>query len=179
MNPAYTDSGIIIRQIDYGEADKFVKVLTQEHGLVDLLAKGARRLTSRKSSHLDNLNLIRFSVGRSSMTVAIMNQAETVNAFTRIKQDLKLVRTCFYIAEVLDQVLPENQPDPNLFRSFSNYLTALNQVKEGGSRGLTVNFQLYLIKYLGFPPPPNNDPQTLVDYFQSLIDKKLYSLKIK
>lgn len=64
MNKAFSDTGIVIKITDFGEADRFVDLVSKDHGLVNLIAKGARRITSRKASHLDLLNLVKFQVAR-------------------------------------------------------------------------------------------------------------------
>ena len=47
---AYATEGIVLRRDDYGEADRLVTLLTPGHGKLRALAKGARRLTSRKGT---------------------------------------------------------------------------------------------------------------------------------
>ena len=64
MRPSFADTGIIVRSVDSGEADKFVSIITENHGLQDFLARGARRLTSKKAPHLDLFNLVKFQTGR-------------------------------------------------------------------------------------------------------------------
>lgn len=178
MNPSFIDSGIIINQIKFGEADKFIKIISQKHGLIETIAKGARRSTSRKSPHLDSLNLIKFQVGRSK-NIGHLIQVEIINSFPNIKANLKLTRTCFYLLEILNQVIAPNQPDPSLFLSLKNYLTALDQNQITNQRQLTTKFQVYLIKHLGFKEPRNTSPKTLISYFESLTSRKIKSTKIK
>ena len=64
MRQSYTDTGIVIRSVDSGEADKFVSIVSENHGLGNFVAKGARRLSSKKAPHLDMLNVVKYSVGR-------------------------------------------------------------------------------------------------------------------
>ena len=164
----YTDIGIIIKQFRYQDADKYVHIFSSEHGLIRVIAKGARKLTSRKSPHLDSLNLIKFQVRDHYLL-----QAETINSFSVLKSNLQTVRTCFYILEILNQVLPENQVDKPLFISLLNYLNFPN------NHELNMQFQLYLIKHLGFKQPDDTSPQGLINYFEHLLDRKLKSTKIK
>ncbi len=179
MSVSIFDVGIIIHQTRFGEADKFVKILTQNHGLVDVVAKGARRLTSRKSSHLDNLNLIRFNTNRGG-SPQYLSQVETVEAFPKIKSNLHKIRTCFYLTEVLKHTLVEGQPDNALFDALKQFLIQLNNLSDDeSSRDLSVEFQHFLINHLGFPPPTDDRPEALVSYFESLIDRRLTSPKLK
>ncbi len=177
MSAAISDLGIIIHQVRFGEADKFVIIFSQNHGLIKVVAKGVRRLTSKKSAHLDNLNLIKFQTNRGD-TPQYLSQLETVNAFSKIKAVLKKTRTCFYLTEILARTLAEGEADEALFSSLKKFLLDLNQA-ETNTRDLAVDFQRYLIARLGFPPPQSDEPAALVSYFESLIDRQLMSPKIK
>lgn len=178
MAVSLSDVGIIIHQVRFGEADKFVKILSQHHGLVDTIAKGVRRLTSKKSSHLDNLNLIRFTTNRGNPP-QYLTEVETLMSFPKIKRNLHKVRTCFYLTEVLNLTLVESQPDEALFATFKQFLIRLNDIPDDeSSRDLAIDFQHFLIKHLGFPPPIDDRPEALVPYFESLVDRHLISPKL-
>lgn len=177
MSAAVSDLGVIIHQTRFGEADKFVKIFTKNHGLVEVVAKGARRLTSKKSSHLDNLNLIKFQTSRGKIPQYLL-QVETVNAFSRIKSDLKKTRSCFYLTEIINQTLVEGQSDGILFTAFVDFLSQLNETEGSAFRNLVVDFQHVLIDRLGFPPPKDSRPEALISYFESLIDRPLSSVRL-
>ncbi len=177
MSSAISDEGIIIHQTRFGEADKFVKILSRHHGFIDTVAKGARRPTSKKSSHLDNLNLIKFQTQRGN-DPQYLSQVETLNRFKNIKDDLRRIRTCFYLSEIINLTVAHNQPDEELFLKFTQFLLDLNG-EAADDRELAVVFQRFIINRLGFPLPANYRPQTLVDYFESIIDRRLVTREIK
>ena len=178
MAASISDLGIIIHQVRFGEADKFVFIFTTHHGLIKVVAKGARRLTSKKSPHLDNLNLIKFQTNRGDIP-QYLSQVETVDAFSRIKSDLKKTRTCFYLTEILHRTLAEGETDEALFFVLKKFLEDLNLSAKSETRNLAIEFQRYLIGRLGFPPPKSDAPAALVSYFESLIDRPLMSARIK
>lgn len=179
MSVSLSDVGIIIHQTRFGEADKFVKILSQHHGLIDTIAKGVRRLTSKKSSHLDNLNLIRFSTNRGD-SPQYLKEVETIKSFPKIKNSLYKVRTCFYLTEVMNLTLVESQPDEALFGALKQFLARLDDLSDNeSSRNLAIDFQHFLITHLGFSPPLDDRPEALVPYFESLIDRRLVSPKLK
>ena len=98
MSLPISDEGIVIHQTRFGEADKFVKILSRRHGFIDTIAKGVRRSTSKKSSHLDNLNLVKFQTSRGK-DPQYLSQVESINLYRNIKADLRKIRTCFYLSE--------------------------------------------------------------------------------
>lgn len=178
MSAAISDLGIIIHQVRFGEADKFVLIFSSQHGLIKTVAKGARRLTSRKSAHLDNLNLIKFQTNRGN-NPQYLSQVETVNPFAHIKADLKKTRTCFYLTEILHHTLAEGEIDESLFLKLKDFLTRFDGADDGQTRDLAVGFQRFLITRLGFPPPKSEQPAALVTYFESLIDRPLVTPRLK
>ncbi|MBB0994524.1 DNA repair protein RecO, partial [Dietzia sp. SLG510A3-3B2-2] len=46
MHP-FTDTGLVVRTYDLGEADRIVTLLTERHGLVRAVARAVRRTRSR------------------------------------------------------------------------------------------------------------------------------------
>ena len=44
---------LILKHMDYGEADRIVVVFSKERGKVRAIAKGVRKLHSRKAGHLE------------------------------------------------------------------------------------------------------------------------------
>lgn len=179
MNFSFTDLGIVIRLVDGGEADKYVSIVTRDHGLVDALAKGVRRSGSRKSGHLDLLNLIKFQVARGR-SPQILTQVELVNDFNNLKTDLHFSRSSFYLIEILNNLLAPEQKDLQLFLSLKNYFTKLNQLEYGqASHQLSIEFQLYLLHHLGYSLPEKVTPLNLISHFENIINRRLKTTQIK
>jgi len=171
MNKTFSDIGIVIRVINFGEADRFVDIVSQDHGLINLIAKGVRRITSKKAPHLDLLNLIKFQVARGR-SPQIITQAELIEPHL----NLKMARTSFYLIEILNSLLAPEQPDKELFLSLKNYLFHLNKTtSKEKSRKLSINFQLYLFRHLGFPEPKEKTPQAIMSHLENITSKKIKS----
>jgi DNA repair protein RecO (recombination protein O) len=175
MNKTFSDIGIVIRVINFGEADRFVDIVSQDHGLINLIAKGVRRITSKKAPHLDLLNLIKFQVARGR-SPQIITQAELIEPHLNLKNNLKMARTSFYLIEILNSLLAPEQPDKELFLSLKNYLFHLNKTtSKEKSRKLSINFQLYLFRHLGFPEPKEKTPQAIMSHLENITSKKIKS----
>ena len=65
----YRTRGIVLRRRDFDEADRLLTVLTRDRGKLTLLAKGARKISSRKAAHVDlfkQVELCRYTGGEAS-----------------------------------------------------------------------------------------------------------------
>ena len=175
MPDSFSDRGIIVKIIDFGEADKLVFILTENHGLQELIAKGARRANSRKSSHLDLLNLIKFQTSRG-MAMKLMLQAETLEFFPKLKTDLRSIKVALLVCELLLNLLGVGQDDRPLFVSFYKFLKAVND--NGSDNSLEAQFCLYCLRHLGYPLPPEGKQVDLINYLESLISRKMVSSQI-
>lgn len=179
MSESYTDSGIVIRSVDSGEADKFVSIISENHGLGNFVAKGARRPTSRKASHLDLLNLIKFSAGRGE-NPRYLNQVESTSFFPGIKKDYAKVGLSLTLAEILTNTLPLDVEDREIYLSFKSFLQALEKtVDSKETNRLGRRFGLFLMRHLGFPPPKFPETDNLSGYFESLMNRKIISTEIR
>ncbi len=53
--------GVVIKKTNFSEADKIVTIFTRDHGKITVLAKGLRRLSSKRSGSLDLFSLVKGS----------------------------------------------------------------------------------------------------------------------
>src|SRR3989344_1379991 len=96
-------TGIIIGKKDLGEADKILTVFTREHGKLHLVARGSRKLSSKRVGTLELFNYIRF-IYFSGRSMESLGQVDMVNSFAGIKDDLDASARAYVIAEVVDNL---------------------------------------------------------------------------
>jgi DNA repair protein RecO (recombination protein O) len=145
----YRTEGIVLRGHDLGEADRILTILTREHGKVRAVAKGVRKLTSKKAGHLEpfcRCNLL-FAQGRDLDVVA---QVETIEAFSHLRSSLDLLLPAFYLAELVDTFTEENAEHRALYEAFTATLVAL----EHDAAGAPVSrwFELFILTANGLAP---------------------------
>ncbi len=114
MSRTYKATGITLRSMPMGEADRLLTILTREHGLVQVVAMGARKHSSSLSgrSRLFVLNHLLIAKGRSLDKLA---QAETVESYPGLSQDLKKLTASQYLAELCLCQAVRDQPQEELF----------------------------------------------------------------
>ena len=131
MSRTYKATGINLKSMPLGEADRLVTVLTQEYGLIRAIAPGARKQNSSLGgrSSLFVVNELLIAKGRSLDKIT---QAETITTYPRLSRDLGKLAACQYLAEmVLCQALSE-QPQVELFCLFNEHLKRLEQLPSNG-----------------------------------------------
>lgn len=106
---------LILRHQRWGEADRLLTIFTREHGKLRIIAKGARKTTSRKAGHLEPFmrSTLQLAQGRD---LWIVTQAETINAFLPIRDDLQLMGIASYVIELLDKFTYEDGINQPLYR---------------------------------------------------------------
>ena len=179
MRQAFSDTGIVLKSVDFAEADKLVGILSHNHGYQESVARGARRLNSKKAPHLDLFNKVKFQAGRGNSPQQLI-QADTEEYFPQLKSNLEKVRIALSIAEILTSILPHEEEDRESYLSLANFYTSLNKSLEHNEIArLTNDYSLYLLRHLGYPQPKVLNPSTISVYFENLINKKIVSRSLK
>jgi DNA repair protein RecO (recombination protein O) len=110
----YRVEAVVLKRIDMGEADRLVTLLTREHGKVRAIAKGVRKTASRKAGHLELFMRSRLLLARGR-DLDIITQAELIEPYLAMRDDLWRVTYACYAAEMLDQFIPEQEEHVELY----------------------------------------------------------------
>jgi DNA repair protein RecO (recombination protein O) len=158
----YRTEAIVLRRTDFGEADRLLTVFTPERGKLRLIAKGARKPTSRKSGHLELFSYGRFlvAVGRD---LDIVTQAETLEPFLPLREDLIRTTYAYYLAELADAFSAERDENRPLFELLKDALGWLCAIDGGASGSSTQSlahalallaryYELHLLALAGYQP---------------------------
>ncbi|MBM3118173.1 MAG: DNA repair protein RecO [Chloroflexi bacterium] len=145
----YQTEAIILKRTKLGEADRILTFYTPELGKLKAVAKGTRRPQSKLGGHVELLTHSRLMLARGR-NLDIITQAQTINNFLPIKDDLKLISRGLYIAELVDSFTGEHIEDRELFNLLLKTLHQLSQMK-GGELVLRY-FELHLLDHLGYRP---------------------------
>jgi DNA repair protein RecO (recombination protein O) len=120
----YREHGIVLRTYKLGEADRIVVFVTRGHGKVRAVAKGVRKTKSRFGARLEPCSHVALQLyeGRE---LDIVTQAESVDHFRAIREDLDRLSAAQVMLEATDQVSQEGEPDTGLYRLLLGALRAL------------------------------------------------------
>lgn len=167
---SYKVEGIILKRSNFAETDKIITVFTKRLGKIKVLAKGVRRIHSRRAPHLEMFNYVELML-HSGKTFDAIIEAKVINDYSSFKADLKLTGYLFYLSEVLDKILPERQPHPEIF---SNLVTTLHSPI---TEDLVKKFVVQLVWDLGYLPKGEYPKMGVTDFVEEIVEKRIRSKK--
>ncbi|MFN2569238.1 MAG: DNA repair protein RecO [Candidatus Dormibacteria bacterium] len=112
--PTYTDEGVVLRRVDYGEADRILTVLTREHGKIGVIARGVRRAASSHSAATDLFARSRMQLARGRGDLDVLTQAERRGGAAPWG-DARRAACASLCAELADRVLESHHHDPAIY----------------------------------------------------------------
>jgi DNA repair protein RecO (recombination protein O) len=140
---------VVLRHTDWGEADRFLSLFTREQGKIRAVAKGVRRLRSRKAGHLEPFTCVTLMLARGR-DLWIVTQAETVDAYQPLREDLVRTGYAAYTIELLDRFTYEEGENRPLYKLLKE---TLNRIACEEDVFLAVRFfEIRLLDMLGFRP---------------------------
>ena len=141
--------GIILRRRNFGEADRILTVLSKEFGKIQVKAPGVRKIPSRRSSHVELLNFSQLTLYASSKVfMPIVTEAQTLDDFSSIKDNLRKIGYAYYICELVNGLCPDNQENRDVFFHLKSTLSEL--AKTLNILTLVKEFEENLLTKLGF-----------------------------
>lgn len=172
----YKTEGIILKRSNYGEADRLLTIFTKHYGKIRVMAKGVRKLSSRKAGSLELFNHSTLFLVKGK-NLDLVTEAQTVNLFKSWRKDLNKIALAYYFCELVDKLTPDNQPHPLVFELLRQ---AFLKIGIEPPHRLVREFEEKLLKELGFGVPEvlQKTPGSLRTYIESIIEKHLNSPKI-
>ena len=115
---------VVLKHSDWGEADRLVWLFSREQGKLRAIAKGARKPRSRKAGHLEPFTRVSLQVARGR-DLPIITQAETLEAYLPLRDDLLRTTYAAYAVELLDRFTYEEGEHQGLYRLLTETLDRL------------------------------------------------------
>lgn len=142
---------MLLRAIDYAEADRIVTLYTRRLGKIALLARGARRSRKRFQGALEPFSLLRveFSTGREEL--GRLTHAQIFKPFPGILRDLKAIHAAGAALDLVRSATPVCEPDEKLFDATLTALEIFDKAPDWAWETLLC-FQTHAMKLIGFAP---------------------------
>jgi DNA repair protein RecO (recombination protein O) len=120
---------LILRSVEFGEADRILHLLVPEKGRLTAIAKSARRSVKRFGGTLDFFNLLDVQIERRRPTsMSRLDQSQLVHSYAALRSDPARFALGCYLLELLDRLAPEGGSRPDMQRLFAFARWALEAI---------------------------------------------------
>src|SRR2546430_8297324 len=145
----YRDRAVVLRKLDYGEADRIFTLLTRDHGKVGAIAKGVRRPSSKLGPSLELYGHIDVLLARGRGDLDVVAQVERVPG-ARIAGEVERMSHAALIAELAERVCEDRHPVDGVYELTVTALAEL--ARESDPRRASAYFLTAALELLGYAP---------------------------
>ena len=177
--PTVTTEGLILKRVNFGEADRVLTVLTDRYGKISVIARGVRKITSRRAGNIEVLNRVKLHLFKGKSYT--LTEAESIETFQAIKDNLTLSTYAFHILELIHRLVPEEQRNPYIY---ALVLETLELLRSSPRQIFIRAFEVKLLQRLGFWDvralgDMQEEIKALLEKLQNLSWKEIGELNLK
>ena len=139
---------IVLRKKDLLNRDVLISFFSQDLGRLTVFAKGVKKITSRRSPHLQTGNLINVIISHKNDRY-YLQESQLISGFSELKKDEDKVKQLYFFLFILDRLLPENQKEERAYNLTKKFLIDLSH--PSGKKRLSLLYYLNkLMSLLGY-----------------------------
>lgn len=145
MKKTFTTDAINLKNYPLNDNDSIVVMFSKEKGLIRAVAKGSKRPKSKLGARIQMFiaNKLMMFEGRNLATIS---EAQSLNTFSRIRNNLDKLSYSMYIAELVNNFCSKNyNNDENYEEIYELLYKAYNLISDSDSKR---EIMLYSIKFL-------------------------------
>lgn len=149
----FRTQAIILSRRDFGESDRLLTLLTPGRGKISAIAKGARKPSAKLSGHVELFARSDCLIYKGR-NLDILTQAQLVEPYLGLREDLGRGAYANYVAELLDRfTADEEEESGELFTLLHQTLARIAEAED--PRLAARFFELQLLDLVGFRPELN------------------------
>jgi DNA repair protein RecO (recombination protein O) len=150
--PSFNTQAVVLKNYQFQDADKIYTLLSKDKGRISVIGKGVRKVTSRRAGNMDTLNNVVVQINKHKSGILYLQEVKTLNTYKKIKVDDNLSSKAFYMVELINRTMQEDEYAQQIYNLLVKALQRLEVDQEEPS--LTVNkFEIKLMRLLGYQPP--------------------------
>jgi DNA repair protein RecO (recombination protein O) len=140
---------VVLRHSDWGEADRLLTLYSREHGKLRAIAKGVRKIQSRKAGHLEPFTRVTIMLAKGH-DLWIVTQAEAIDLYQPIREELQKMGQAAYVVELLDRFTYEEGQNWQLYKLLTE---TLERLSSGEDDFIPIKYyEMRLLELLGYRP---------------------------
>ncbi|MFA6017328.1 MAG: DNA repair protein RecO [Patescibacteria group bacterium] len=169
MQINFKTEAIVLKKKDLLNRDVLISLFTQDLGRLTVFAKGVKKITSRRSPHLQTGNLINVLLSHKHDHY-YLQESELLSGFSELKKDEKKVNNLYSFLFVLERLLPEQQKETKTYNLTKNFLIDLSKSIKPDS--ITVKYLTDIMMQLGYLDKKISYPE-LRSLIEEIINEKI------
>lgn len=131
MSASVVTDAVVLRLLNYSEADRIATLLTQTHGKVTAIAKGARSSRRRFGASLALFNQGQATLQeKPGQELWNLRDFYTAQGSFRLSSDMARFTHASYACELTREVCPPLTPEPALYQALCQFLHTLEEWPE-------------------------------------------------
>ena len=142
-------TGIIIRKQNSGEHDYFITLYSPTLGRIQAVAKGARKINSSFSGHLETLNICSFQLYKSPRSYTV-TQCQTIQTFRTLRDNFEKSLLALLVLEIFQKSTYSPEQGRELFDLLDSTLHYLSKSEK--HQIIIESFKIKLLQMLGGMP---------------------------
>ncbi|MFA6027779.1 MAG: DNA repair protein RecO [Patescibacteria group bacterium] len=178
MSVTLKTEGIVLKSVDYREADRLYTIFTKDYGKLVLRAMGVKKINSKLAGHLEPLT-------RSSLFIAQargyskIGGAQILCSYSRLKKDYAKLQGVNYCLLVFNDLVLEQNKDAAIYVLLKDFLSFCDRNKINAL--ILQSFILKLLHELGLKPDysqAQGDLAKVLHFLSSDTWEKILKLRI-
>lgn len=143
-------SGLVINEINTGEADRIITIFTKNDGKLSAIARNSKKSGNRISSGTQLLCFSDFMMFKGKELYNVTS-CEIICSFYELSHDIVKLTYVSHILEIVNDTVQESQNYYRVLRLLLNVLYLLSDTKKDAELIIRI-FEMRLMKYLGYLP---------------------------
>jgi DNA repair protein RecO (recombination protein O) len=151
MNPSsvYRVTAFIVRRSNVGEADKILTIFSTNIGKLRVIAKGIRKISSRRGPHVDLFNEVSMMLHRGK-SMDIVTEVTTIKTYRTGLSSWIRMRAAYLVVEILDKLVPEHVEHRDIYSKLHETLEAIEKISEEQMDTVLLSWCNSVLLMLGF-----------------------------
>jgi DNA repair protein RecO (recombination protein O) len=175
----YKATGIILSRRNVGEADRIITILCRHIGKKRVIAKGVRKIGSRRASHLEPFTKVTLMLHRGK-SLDVVTEASTIVNYGRSFETLRNMAAGYLALETVAKILPEAGEHDEVLELLDRYLSDVRTLEEQNIKTRLITFIDTILRILGYRKRETTSRNLIqaISSVENIIERKLRSAKL-
>lgn len=140
--------GIVIKKVDFGEADRIITIFSENLGKFEILVKGIRKSKKRDISAVEILSYSEFTLYKKDEKYILLS-ADLLEYFLEIRSDLEKLEVVSYILILINKIIFPGEKKRELFQRIKTALEFIKKNEKILNYYLILRMLVWIIKTEG------------------------------